>query len=104
MSLFQAVTLGIRPKVSAALAGAVKRSRIYMRCYTGFTYRHELLRRVSPTYGFVDVLVDGPFIEYARHSSAVPRLVNQRLVDVAASRQGRRRCGMEQRLKSLLSD
>ena len=66
-----------------ALAGAVKRAGYTLWCYTGFTYacRRALYR------------------EYARHSSAVPRLVQSAPCRCSGLPQGRRRCGMEQRLK-----
>lgn len=56
-------------------------------CYTGFLY-DEILRQ--PQYrellGYVDVLVDGPFVMALRDEDALFRgSTNQRLIDVQAS-------------------
>ena len=72
----------------AALAGAVKRAGYTLWCYTGFTYEHVAAApRFAPLMEFVDVLVDGPFIESMRDTALLFRgSSNQRHVDVAASR------------------
>lgn len=71
------------------LAREIKKAGYTIWCYTGFTFEellnhgteamHELLK-------FVDVLVDGPFIEALRDTSLLFRgSSNQRLIDVPAS-------------------
>lgn len=71
------------------LARAVKRAGYTLWCYTGFTYEHVAVSpRFAGLLGLVDVLVDGPFIESQRDTTLLFRgSSNQRLVDVASSRE-----------------
>jgi len=56
-------------------------------CYTGYTYEAVLANpRLSPVLDYIDVLVDGPFIEALRDTALHFRgSRNQRLVDVSKS-------------------
>ena len=77
------------------LARAVKSMGLTLWCYTGFTYE-ELIGGVSGFFTaeeidnflqYVDVLVDGPFIEEQRDLSLTFRgSGNQRLIDIPKTR------------------
>ncbi|MCQ2231373.1 MAG: anaerobic ribonucleoside-triphosphate reductase activating protein [Paludibacteraceae bacterium] len=56
-------------------------------CYTGFTYEQVIANRaMSRMLTWIEVLVDGPFIEYLRDTNLLFRgSSNQRLIDVQAS-------------------
>lgn len=69
------------------LARRIKESGRNIWCYTGYLYEdvmaHEFMRRVLD---YVDVLVDGPFVEARKDRSVLFRgSSNQRLIDVARS-------------------
>ncbi|MDE7412061.1 MAG: anaerobic ribonucleoside-triphosphate reductase activating protein [Paramuribaculum sp.] len=69
------------------LAKAVKERGINIWCYTGFTY-DEII--ANPAYNklldYMDVIVDGPYIESLRDTSLLFRgSKNQRLIDVRKS-------------------
>lgn len=71
------------------LARDIKKAGYTIWCYTGFTFE-ELLKHgteaMRELLKFVDVLVDGPFIEALRDTSLLFRgSSNQRLIDVPAS-------------------
>lgn len=68
------------------LAREIKKAGYTIWCYTGFTFK-ELLNHgteaMRELLKFVDVLVDGPFIEALRDTSLLFRgSSNQRLIDV----------------------
>lgn len=69
------------------LAKAIRDAGYSIWCYSGFTYdvltkRHDL----QSLFNYIDVLVDGPFIEAQRDSSLLFRgSSNQRLVDLRRS-------------------
>lgn len=68
------------------LAREIKKAGYTIWCYTGFTFE-ELLKHgteaMRELLKFVDVLVDGPFIEALRDTSLLFRgSSNQRLIDV----------------------
>lgn len=77
-----------QPEGFAELAKAIKEcSNKNIWCYTGFTFeniiRNERLRALLQ---FVDVLVDGPFVQSLRDESLLFRgSSNQRLIDVRRS-------------------
>ena len=71
------------------LAHAVKEAGYNLWCYTGFTFE-DLQAHGTPAQRellkYVDVLVDGPFIEALRDITLIFRgSSNQRLIDVAAT-------------------
>ena len=77
-----------QPEGFAELAEAVKREtgkNIW--CYTGYKFerlRHD--RRQAELLQYIDVLVDGPYVEFLRDRDALFRgSRNQRLIDVQAS-------------------
>ena len=52
-------------------------------CYTGYNYEHVICH---PALKYIDVLVDGPFIEEQRDPSLIFKgSVNQRLIDLKMS-------------------
>ena len=70
------------------LAKAVKqRSDKTIWCYTGFTFETLLCRpNTRQLLQFIDVLVDGPYVESLRNEDLLYRgSSNQRLIDVRAS-------------------
>ena len=72
------------------VAAAIKaRSQKTIWCYTGYRYE-ELLRHPQQAHllRYIDVLVDGPFVQALRDESLLFRgSSNQRLIDVPASLQ-----------------
>ena len=79
-----------QPEGFAELARAIKaQSNKSIWCYTGFTFE-QLIQQPAPKelLAYVDVLVDGPFIQTLRDESLLFRgSSNQRLIDVPASLQ-----------------
>lgn len=79
-----------QPEGFAELARAIKaQSNKSIWCYTGFTFE-QLIQQPAPKklLSYVDVLVDGPFIQSLRDESLLFRgSSNQRLIDVPASLQ-----------------
>ena len=79
-----------QPEGFAELARAIKaQSKKSIWCYTGFTFE-QLIQQPAPKelLAYVDVLVDGPFIQSLRDESLLFRgSSNQRLIDVPASLQ-----------------
>lgn len=79
-----------QPEGFADVAAAIKkRSQKTIWCYTGYRYE-DLLRHPQQTrlLRYIDVLVDGPFIQALRDASLLFRgSSNQRLIDVQASLQ-----------------
>lgn len=72
------------------LARAIKELGLTIWCYTGYSYEslddHSEMRELLD---YIDVLVDGPFIESQRDTSLLFRgSANQRLIDVNRSRKG----------------
>lgn len=70
------------------LAKAIKeQSTKTIWCYTGFTYEHLLrMPQARALLSYIDVLVDGPYVESLRDESLLYRgSSNQRLVDVPSS-------------------
>lgn len=78
---------------AAAFTALAKRIKEELRrdiwCYTGFTFDEVLAdSTMSALLDYVDVLVDGPFIEAERSLDLLFRgSANQRLIDVKKSRQ-----------------
>lgn len=74
----------------ASLAEAVKSEGLNIWCYTGFVYEDIAYcanKDFDRLLSFVDVLVDGPYIETLRNPDLLFRgSANQRLIDVCASR------------------
>lgn len=72
------------------LAALVKESGRNIWCYTGFTYEYaESVDAFRHLLDYVDVLVDGRFIEELRDTSLLFRgSSNQRLIDILPSRIG----------------
>lgn len=69
------------------LAKAIKKKGLGIWCYTGFTYEQLLqMPLAKKLLGYVDVIVDGPFVESLRDISLLFRgSSNQRLIDVTKS-------------------
>ena len=77
-----------QPEEFTKLARAIKeKSRKNIWCYTGYKFerlRHD--RRQAELLQYIDVLVDGPYVESLRDRDALFRgSRNQRLIDVQAS-------------------
>ena len=77
-----------QPEGFTKLAQAIKeKSRKNIWCYTGYKFerlRHD--RRQAELLQYIDVLVDGPYVESLRDRDALFRgSRNQRLIDVQAS-------------------
>lgn len=72
------------------LAQAIRRHGYGIWCYTGYTYEAICAdSRLAQLLPYIDVLVDGPFINGRRDINLLFRgSDNQRLVDVAASSPG----------------
>jgi len=63
-----------------------KRTNKDIWCYTGFTYEQLINHHQRELLEYVDVLVDGPFVEKLRDPDLLFRgSSNQRLIDVQAS-------------------
>ena len=79
-----------QPEGFTEVAAAIKaRSQKTIWCYTGYRYE-ELLRHPQQAHllRYIDVLVDGPFVQALRDESLLFRgSSNQRLIDVPASLQ-----------------
>ena len=79
-----------QPEGFTEVAAAIKaRSQKTIWCYTGYRYE-ELLRHPQQAHllRYIDVLVDGPFVQALRDESLLFRgSSNQRLIDVQASLQ-----------------
>ena len=79
-----------QPEGFTEVADAIKaRSQKTIWCYTGYRYE-ELLRhpQQAQLLRYIDVLVDGPFVQALRDESLLFRgSSNQRLIDVPASLQ-----------------
>ena len=79
-----------QPEGFTEIAAAIKaRSQKTIWCYTGYRYE-ELLRhpQQAQLLRYIDVLVDGPFVQALRDESLLFRgSSNQRLIDVPASLQ-----------------
>ena len=79
-----------QPEGFTEIAAAIKaRSQKTIWCYTGYRYE-ELLRHPQRAHllRYIDVLVDGPFVQALRDESLLFRgSSNQRLIDVPASLQ-----------------
>ena len=79
-----------QPEGFTEVAAAIKaRSQKSIWCYTGYRYE-ELLRHPQQAHllRYIDVLVDGPFVQALRDESLLFRgSSNQRLIDVPASLQ-----------------
>ena len=79
-----------QPEGFTEVAAAIKaRSQKTIWCYTGYRYE-ELLRHPQRAHllRYIDVLVDGPFVQALRDESLLFRgSSNQRLIDVPASLQ-----------------
>ena len=79
-----------QPEGFTEVAAAIKaRSQKNIWCYTGYRYE-ELLRhpQQAQLLRYIDVLVDGPFVQALRDESLLFRgSSNQRLIDVPASLQ-----------------
>ena len=77
-----------QPEGFTEVAAAIKaRSQKTIWCYTGYRYE-ELLRHPQQAHllRYIDVLVDGPFVQALRDESLLFRgSSNQRLIDVPAS-------------------
>ena len=75
-----------QPEGFTEVAAAIKaRSQKTIWCYTGYRYE-ELLQ--AQLLRYIDVLVDGPFVQALRDESLLFRgSSNQRLIDVPASLQ-----------------
>lgn len=72
------------------LAEEIRRQGKTIWCYTGFTFeqvvRDKAMSRLLP---YIEVLVDGPFIESLRDTSLLFRgSSNQRLIDISRSKDG----------------
>lgn len=69
------------------LARQIKDAGLNLWCYTGFCFEEVLAHSdMRHLLEYIDVLVDGPFIEKLRNTSLLFRgSSNQRLIDVAAS-------------------
>jgi len=71
------------------LARKIKEAGYTIWCYTGFTFEELTEHGTEPIrelLKFVDVLVDGPFIEAQRDTTLIFRgSANQRLIDVPSS-------------------
>ena len=77
-----------QPEGFTKLAQAIKeKSRKNIWCYTGYTFERLLHdRRQAELLQYIDVLVDGPYVESLRDRDALFRgSRNQRLIDVQAS-------------------
>lgn len=70
-----------------SLAQRIRREGLTLWCYTGFLYEELLgMAPCRALLDFVDVLVDGPFVEARRNPDLRFRgSDNQRIIDVAAS-------------------
>lgn len=72
------------------LAEAIRRQGKTIWCYTGYTYeqvQHD--KSMSRLLPYLEVLVDGPFIESLRDTSLLFRgSSNQRLIDIDRSKEG----------------
>ncbi|MCM1067674.1 MAG: anaerobic ribonucleoside-triphosphate reductase activating protein [Muribaculaceae bacterium] len=69
------------------LAQQIKDAGLTLWCYTGFCFEEAIAHSdMRQLLEYIDVLVDGPFIEKLRDTSLLFRgSSNQRLIDVAAS-------------------
>ncbi|MGM9758579.1 MAG: anaerobic ribonucleoside-triphosphate reductase activating protein [Parabacteroides sp.] len=79
-----------QPEGFTELARAIKeQSHKTIWCYTGYTFEQLLLHpQQAALLAYIDVLVDGPFIEALRDETLLFRgSRNQRLIDVPASLQ-----------------
>lgn len=75
-----------QPKAFTALAKAIKqRTKKTIWCYTGFRFEQLLgNERQRELLKYIDVLVDGPFVEALHDSDLAFRgSSNQRIIDVA---------------------
>lgn len=72
------------------LAEAIRRQGKTIWCYTGYTYEQVLHdKSMSRLLPYLEVLVDGPFIESLRDTSLLFRgSSNQRLIDIDRSKEG----------------
>ncbi|MCL5960882.1 MAG: radical SAM protein [Chloroflexi bacterium] len=85
-----------QPEACAEIVGRLKDAGVHVVIYTGFTYEH-LLRAGNPhiqrVLALSDVLVDGPFVAALRDESLAYRgSTNQRVIDLAGTRQAGRLC------------
>ena len=73
------------------LAEAIRRQGKTIWCYTGYTYEQVLHNKsMSRLLPYLEVLVDGPFIESLRDTSLLFRgSSNQRLIDIDRSKEGK---------------
>ena len=77
-----------QPEGFAEVAAAIKaRSEKTIWCYTGYRFEDLLLHpQQAQLLRYIDVLVDGPFVQALRDESLLFRgSSNQRLIDVPAS-------------------
>lgn len=75
-----------QPEAFTALAKAIKqRTKKTIWCYTGFRFEQLLKnKRQRELLRYIDVVVDGPFVEALRDPDLVFRgSSNQRIIDVA---------------------
>lgn len=76
----------LQAEASAEIASFAKSIGLSVWCYTGWTFENLLCEKageVESLLGNVDVLVDGPFIEFLKSDKCLYRgSTNQRLVDV----------------------
>lgn len=72
------------------LAARVKESGKTVWCYTGFLYEEIVdSNLLSPILNYIDVLVDGPFIQSQRNTDLIFKgSENQRLIDIPQSSPG----------------
>lgn len=76
-----------QPEAAGEIARASKAAGLSVWCYSGWTYEEVMSdEKRSAVMKYVDVLVDGPFINDLKSQDAIYRgSSNQRLVDVQAS-------------------
>ena len=76
-----------QPEAAGKIARASKATGLSVWCYSGWTYEEVMSdEKRSAVMKYVDVLVDGPFINDLKAQNAIYRgSSNQRLVDVQAS-------------------
>lgn len=78
----------LQPDAAAAIAQASKQLDLSVWCYTGWSYEEikhdpDLYNKCSRLFRYVDVLVDGRFLQEKKSSDCIYRgSINQRLIDI----------------------